>query len=393
MDGTLGSGSTHTHTADRAWLALVRAPALSPGTFFGLRASGLDLTEVVGTPRLAGSTGLPAALRRYLAAPDWAGVERDLAWLDEPGHHLITVDDLRYPPLLREIADPPLALFVRGEPAALCLPQLAIVGCRNPTEGGRRTARALAAGLGTTGLAVTSGLALGIDAAAHEGALAGGGCTVAVAGTGLDRVYPARHAELAERIAATGALVSELPVGVPPLPAHFPRRNRIVSGLCVGTLVVEASLKSGSLITARLAAEQGREVFAIPGSIHNPLARGCHRLIQQGATLVESAGDVLAELAPLLGIAGPPAADRPVDAGTGLAPLEERLLGLMGFDPVSPDELVERSGLPAGQILAALLLLELGGWVSCAAGGRYCRLSGPADPPSAAAPCATGSPE
>ena len=378
MDGILGSGSTHREL--KGWLALLRAPALGPPTFLRWRAAGLDLVDLVGTRDLPAGAGLGAALRGYLLAPDWAGVERDLAWLDQPGHHLLTLDDDRYPALLREIADPPLGLFVRGDPAALALPQLAIVGSRNPTEGGRRTARAFAAELGAAGLAITSGLATGIDAAAHEGALAGDGLTLAVAGTGPDRVYPAGHAALADRIAERGAIVTELPVGIAPLPAHFPRRNRIVSGLSTGTLVVEASLKSGSLITARLAAEQGREVFAIPGSIHNPLARGCHRLLRQGAKLIETAGDVLEELGPLLGAgvdrAGAPAPRRRAPPG----PDGRRLLDLMGFDPLAPDELADRSGLSAGEVCGTLLLLELGGWVSCAAGGRYCRLSDAADP-------------
>ena len=370
----------------------MRAPALGPITFQRLRAGGIDLVALVGTRDLPAGTGLGAELRGYLVAPDRDGVERDLAWLAGPRHHLVTLDDDNYPPLLRELADPPLALFVRGDPAALALPQLAIVGSRNPTEGGRRAARAFAAELGAAGLAITSGLALGVDAAAHEGALDADGITLAVAGTGLDRIYPARHAMLADRIAERGALVSELPLGAAPLPAHFPRRNRIVSGLSAGTLVVEASLKSGSLITARLAAEQGREVFAIPGSIHNPLARGCHRLIRQGAKLVETAGDVLEELGPLLGITGTDTPPATVGQRAALAPAGQRLLGLMGFDTVSPDELADRSGLAAGEVSGTLLLLELGGWVSCTAGGRYCRLSGAADPSSAAAPDAAGSP-
>jgi DNA processing protein len=389
MDGTSGSGPTRQRL--KAWLALVRAPALGPTTFLRLREAGIDPVAYVGTRALPAGTGLGAAVRGYLASPDWPGVERDLAWLEGPGHHLLTLDDDRYPPLLRELPDPPLALFVRGDPAALVLPQLAIVGSRGPTEGGRRTARAFAAELGAAGLAVTSGLALGIDGAAHEGALDAGAVTVAVAGTGPDRIYPARHRGLADRIAERGAVVSELPVGVAPLPAHFPRRNRIVSGLCAGTLVVEASVKSGSLITARLAAEQGREVFAVPGSIHNPLARGCHQLIRAGAKLVETAGDVLVELGPLLGVAASRTTGRPADSRAAIPPAQQRVLGIMGFDPVSPDELAERSGLPAGEVAGTLLLLELGGWVSCAAGGRYCRLSGAADASSAAAPDAAGS--
>jgi DNA processing protein len=387
MDGIHGSGSTQRRL--KGWLALLRAPALGPITFLRLREEGIDLVALVGTRDLPAGTGLGTALRGHLTAPDWAGVERDLAWLARPGNQLLTLDDDRYPALLREIPDPPLALFVRGNPDALARPQIAIVGSRNPTEGGRRTAAGFATDLSAAGLAVTSGLAAGIDAAAHEGALAAGGVTLAVAGTGLDRVYPARHAALAERIVERGALVSELPVGVAPLPAHFPRRNRIVSGLTAGTLVVEASLKSGSLITARLAAEQGREVFAIPGSIHNPLARGCHRLIRLGAKLVETAGDVLEELGPLLGIG---ACSTRRDATGPHVATGGRLLDLMGFDPVSADELAERSGLPAGEVAGILLLLELDGWVSCVPGGRYCRLSGAADRASAAAPDAAGSP-
>lgn len=391
MDGTAGSGSTRQR--QRAWLALLRAPLLGPTTFLRLRAAGVDPLEIVGRRGLPAGVGLTAALRACLASPDWPGVERDLAWLEGPGHHLVTLDDGRYPPLLREIPDPPLALFVRGEPAALLQPQIAIVGSRGPTAGGFRSARAFATELGAAGLAVTSGLALGIDAAAHEGALAAGAATVAVAGTGPDRVYPARHRALADLIAERGAVVSELPVGVAPLPANFPRRNRIVSGLCAGTLVVEASMKSGSLITARLAAEQGREVFAVPGSIHNPLARGCHHLIRQGAKLVETAGDVLVELGPLLGIPAGAVVSRPVTGRAAPSPDQERVLNAMGFDPVSPDELAQRSGLPPGEVAGTLLLLELGGWVSCAAGGRYCRLSGAAGHFSAAAPDAAGSPE
>jgi DNA processing protein len=332
-----------------------------------------------GRGRLPG-IDLPPRLRAYLANPDWAGVERDLAWTEQPHNHAITLADAAYPALLREIAGPPLLLFVRGNPAVLSLPQLAIVGSRNPTEGGRRTTRELAAHLASAGIVITSGMALGVDAAAHEGTLEAGGLTIAVTGTGLDRVYPARHRELAHRIAETGALVSELPPGTPPTPTNFPRRNRIVSGLALGTLVTEASLKSGSLITARLAIEQGREVFAIPGSIHSPLARGCHALIRQGAKLVETAQDIVDELPALLGhLAGGggeerAGAPRP-DESAALPEDHRRLLDLMGFDPVSPDELASRSGWSIAEVSSTLLLLELQGWVSSQSGGRYCRLS------------------
>ena len=224
-----------------------------------------------------------------------------MEWLSQPGNHVVHFQDAAYPALLKQIADPPPLLFVRGDRDYLAQPQLAIVGSRNPTHTGRALAREFAAHLASFGLTITSGLASGIDGAAHQGAIEAGGTTLAVTGTGLDRVYPARHRDLAHRVAENGALVTEFPPGTAPLAANFPRRNRLISGLSLGTLVVEAALRSGSLITARSALEQGREVFAIPGSIHNPLARGCHALIRDGAKLVESGewvqpGDPVLEL-------------------------------------------------------------------------------------------------
>jgi len=226
--------------------------------------------------------------------------------MDEPdpiqARHILTLHDPAYPALLKEIADPPPLLFVRGDPAVLSRPQLGIVGSRNPTPGGRSLAEDFARSLSRCGLVVTSGMALGIDAAGHRGALRGGGTTLAVAGTGPDRIYPARHRDLARAIVEQGAIISEFAPGTPALPSNFPRRNRIISGLSLGVLVVEAACRSGSLITARLAAEQGREVFALPGSIHNPLARGCHHLIRQGAKLVEDIEDIVEELGPLAAV-------------------------------------------------------------------------------------------
>jgi DNA processing protein len=361
----------------RPWLALARSPGAGSVTLARLLCEGLGPGELVAAKgRLAG-IDLSPRLKAYLADPDWAGVDRDLAWAAQPGNHVVTLADPTYPALLREIPAAPVLLFVHGHPAVLSLPQLAIVGSRNPTEGGRRTTRDFAAHLAGAGIVVTSGMALGVDAAAHEGALEAGGLTVAVTGTGLDRVYPARHRELAHRVAHGGALVSELPPGTPPIPANFPRRNRIVSGLSLGTLVTEASLQSGSLITARLATEQGREVFAIPGSIHNPLARGCHALIRQGAKLVETAQDIVDELPALLGhlAAGEALGREGADPASGLAEDHRRLLELMGFDPVSPDELASRSGWAIAEVSSTLLLLELQGWVSSHPGGRYCRLT------------------
>ncbi len=364
----------------RNWLALLRTPGL------GIRGRDILLHRIAhpaellhSTPAQLSALGIGNEAVQYLRNPRWEEVEGDLRWLEAPDHHLITCRDPLYPALLREIPDPPPALFLQGDPALLSNPQLAVVGSRNPSPGGRETAWEFARFLAAAGITVTSGLAIGIDGAAHEGALAGGGETIAVTGTGLDRVYPARQLPLAHQIAEQGALVTEFPPGTPPLPANFPRRNRIISGLSLGTLVVEAALKSGSLITARLAAEQGREVFAIPGSIHNPLARGCHALIRQGAKLVETAGDIMEELAALLGslsLSAAPADKAPkndMERSVELDPEYLHLLEQIGFDPVTVDKLVERSGLTATAVSSMLLLLELEGHVSSAPGGRYCR--------------------
>ena len=298
--------------------------------------------------------------------------------MERSGARLITVLDPDYPSLLRQIPDPPAALFARGDVTLLASPQLAMVGSRNPSVEGRRNAEEFAAYLVKCGLTITSGMALGIDAASHRGALKGGGRTVAVWGTGLDKAYPPRNRDLAEGIAAQGLIVSEFPPGTPPLPIHFPRRNRIISGLSVGTLVVEAASRSGSLITARLASEQGREVFAIPGSIHNPMARGCHRLLREGAKLVESAADILEELAPLLGIQTPEVALTAAADSAAEAPSEDPeyklLLNSLDFAPTSVDALVERTGLTPEVVSSMLLMLELQGHVEASPGGRYSRV-------------------
>jgi len=298
-----------------------------------------------------------------------------------PGHdgcQAIARGQAGYPPQLEVIADPPAWLHVRGDVAALAAPAVGIVGSRRPTPAGRETAYDFAARLAGAGLVVVSGLAAGIDAAAHRGALAAGGRTIAVCGTGLDQTYPPGHAALAGRIAASGALLSEFPPGTPPLPYHFPRRNRLISGLSLGVLVVEARHRSGSLITARLAAEQGREVFAVPGSIHNPLAAGCHRLLRDGARLVESPEEVLAGLQQDLFAALPAAvAQAPAKQGNSAGSLDtagEILLNACGFEPVDVDTLVSRTGLSAASVCSMLVLLELRGEVESFAGGTYCRL-------------------
>jgi DNA processing protein len=298
------------------------------------------------------------------------------AWLSGDDHHVVTASAPTYPALLAEIRNAPARLFVRGNPDVLSLPQLAIVGSRNATPGGCETATRFAAHLGGAGFCITSGLAVGIDAAAHRGALAAGAKTIAICATGPDEVYPARHARLADDIvAAGGAIVTEFPPGTPPRREQFPQRNRLISGMSVGTLVIEASLRSGALITARFASEQGREVFAVPGSIHSPTARGCHRLIRNGAKLVESSQDIIEELPGMLaGISeGITQADAtPVTvAARDRDPEYERLLELMGWDPATVDILVNRSGLTADEVSSMLLILELEGSVEPLAGGFY----------------------
>ena len=302
-------------------------------------------------------------------------------WLQQADHHLVSPGDADYPELLAGIPGPPERLYVIGDPGYLHLPALAIVGSRNPTAGGKQNAYEFARHLGASGFCIVSGLAQGIDAAAHRGALAAGAPTVAFLGHGIDRVYPAANHELAQEIAGHGALVSEFPLGTPPNRTLFPQRNRLISGVSLGTLVVEAARRSGSLITARLAAEQGREVFAIPGSIHNPLSRGCHQLIRQGAKLVESADDIVTELAPLAG-----ALLQSVDAsetarastrGIDGSRDEEyvQLLDVLGHDPVGTDDIVRRSGLTIDQVSSMLLILELEGKIEKLSGGRYSVLS------------------
>jgi DNA processing protein len=275
--------------------------------------------------------------------------------------------------MFAQIPGPPLALFVNGNVDTLHLPSLAVIGSRNPTQGGRRNAHDFSKHLASQGFAIVSGLAQGIDTAAHEGALAAGGKTIAFLGTGIDRVYPAANRRLAHTIAESGALVSEYPLGAPPERWHFPERNRLISGLSLGTLVIEAARRSGSLITARLAAEQGREVFALPGSIHNALARGCHELIRQGAKLVETAGDILSELQPLAAHmqenADESATRNPVPAAADDDYAELRRV--LSYDPTSIDELEEKSGLTIDQLSSMLLILELHGEVESLSGGRY----------------------
>ena len=357
---------------------MLRAPGIGPARFARLLEHFGSAAEAFAAGRAEWvRLDLPATALDYLSAPDWRGVEQDLAWLEQSGSHLLALDDRRYPPLLRQIPYPPPLLFVRGDPGCLRTPQLAIVGTRNPTPMGWETAHRFAAYLAGAGMVITSGLALGIDAAAHQGALSSGGRTIAVMGTSLDRVYPAKHRDLAHAIAGQGALVSEFPIGTAPAAGNFPQRNRLISGLALGVLVVEAAAQSGSLITARQAVEQGREVFAIPGSIHNPLAKGCHSLIRQGAKLVETAADILEELGSLAA-AGAEASAFSVEApSAAVNPLDDdyrQLLAAIGDEPAGVDSLVERCGLTAEVVSSMLLILELEGYVAAVPGGLYCRL-------------------
>jgi len=291
-------------------------------------------------------------------------VEKTLQWAAQAGHALLTLADTEYPKQLLEIPDPPALLYVTGNVKLLSSSALAVVGSRNATPQGMKNAQSFARTLSEAGLAIVSGLALGVDSAAHRGGLEGRGSTIAVLGTGIDIVYPRRNQALAEEIASRGTLVSEFPLGAPPNAANFPRRNRLISGLARGCLVVEAALDSGSLITARLAAEQGREVLAIPGSIHSPLSKGCHALIKQGAKLVESAQDVLEEL-------GGARAPDPTPSGSGAS---HDLLDKMGFDPLDIDELIARSGLTTEVVSAILLQWELEGKIASLPGGLYQRI-------------------
>ena len=367
----------------KPWLTLARAASLHAGHLARAGSAPVDPLQLPGESRAAlVALGLGDKTIEALLDPDARGIAADERWLAGAGRRLVTWGAPDFPPLLAGIADAPLVLFVEGAAVALSLPQLAIVGSRSPTLPGRDTAIQFARQVVTAGLAVTSGLALGIDAASHRGALQAGGVTVAVLGCGLDEIYPRANTGLArEIIAGGGALVSDLPTGVEPLRHHFPRRNRIISGLSVGTLVIEAALQSGSLITARLAGEQGREVFAVPGSIHNPMARGCHRLIRQGAKLVETADDIFVELGALLdGLRAHARAEAPDAQGVFGRELDkdyEILLDALGFAPASIDTLVARSGFAADVVASMLLILELEGRVAQQHGGLYCpRLPG-----------------
>ncbi|MGB0846136.1 MAG: DNA-processing protein DprA [Thiolinea sp.] len=390
----------------RARLQLWRAPGFGGAgmqhllSYFGSITNALDNSN----HELA-KAGLKPSKIDILRETKPEDADKDLSWLEGAAHrHIISREDPHYPTALKSTSQPPPLLFAVGNIELLNDPQIAMVGSRSPTSGGKENAHAFASYLAQNGICITSGLALGVDADSHRGALDAGGATIAVVATGMDIIYPARNRKLAERIVENGLIVSEFPIGVRPQAKNFPRRNRIISGLSVGTLVVEAALRSGSLVTARHAMEQGKEVFAIPGSIHNPMARGCHQLIRQGAKLVETAGDILEEVATQLHLflapnsgeslnkpstsqnpPGKPATKKKA-VQTGEKPNktlpehtldnDDRLiLEALGHDPVPVDQIVLKTGLTTEEVSSMLLMLELQGYVAACGGGHYMQLT------------------
>ncbi|MDE1922085.1 MAG: DNA-processing protein DprA [Gammaproteobacteria bacterium] len=363
-----------------AWAVLARTPGLSlPLLSTALETLGGATGLVGAADHSRARAGLPPAAREFLKSTAAVATAAERRWLEDPAHELLGFDDPRFPPLLRAAGDCPIALYVDGRIDALAAPQLAIVGSRNPSAQGRETAFAFSKYLARQGLTITSGLAAGIDTEAHRGAIAGQGATIAVLGSGIDVIYPAENAALAAQITQHGALISEFPLGTSVRRGNFPQRNRIIAAMSSGTLVVEAARRSGSLITARLAGENGREVFAIPGSIHNPLARGCHQLIRQGAKLTETAEDILGELdfsGFIRHTETPEAAAMPdAPAAAGMDNDHKILLDALGFDPADIDTLVVRTGFKADAVSSMMLILELEGYVQAAPGGRYSRVA------------------
>ena len=363
-----------------AWLTVLHASYTGAAGIRRLLGPNADVTGLLKLSKHdLESAGLESSTVERLITPDESRLKRSQEWLQQSNRSIVTLADADYPPLLKSIADPPLALWIEGnKPELLRAPQLAMVGSRNPTHGGVATAESFARYLSDHGLTITSGLAAGIDAACHRGGLRGSAGTIAVLGSSLDQIYPASNRDLAASIRDDGLLVSEYPPATATQPIHFPQRNRIIAALSTGTLVVEATRRSGSLITARLAAEYGREVFAMPGSIHSPLARGCHRLIKDGAKLVEDASDILVELAAILQLErGHESESEIIDDSHGTIteqPGYSELLRAMDFEPCRLDDISTRTGLTTAELSSMLLLLELEGFVEALPGGLYSRL-------------------
>jgi DNA processing protein len=363
-----------------AWVRLAHTPGLAAATLAqALKRLHSPHALISATDTELAEAGIVGAAREYLRASRRAASAAELSWLEDPTHHLVPCIAAEYPGMLRTCEHRPLALYVAGRLEALQDPPLAVVGSRQPTAGGVETAFQFSRTLAGRGLVISSGLAAGIDAAAHRGALAAQGLTLAVLGTGVDRIYPESSRGVSEAIMYSGALVSSFPLGTPPRPTNFPRRNQVIAAMSLGTLVVEAARGSGSLITARAAQRLGRPVLAIPGSIHNPLSRGCHRLIKEGAHLAESADDVLKRLDFSAFFARPPRVASALQTSTpGRAGMDKEhkiLLDALGFDPADLDTLIVRTGLKPEAVSSMMLILELEGHVQAAPGGRYSRVA------------------
>lgn len=373
-------------TKQRDWLVILNAPSLGGASLIKLIEDlGGASAVAAASGRELSRCGLSDEAVAAITKPDEARIESDLQWLSQPNRHLLCWDDDAYPVLLQRIDNPPAALFVEGDPGCLWQPQIAVIGSRNPTAGGLDHARDFATTLARQGMTITSGLASGIDSAAHKAALDAGALTIAVNGTGLDQVYPSSSRAIAGRIRRQGAMISELPLGSPPKRQHFPSRNRIISGLSLAVLVIEAGLNSGTLITARKAAEQGRDVFALPGSLNNPMAKGCHRLIREGARLVETTSDIMQELGPVaaeLQMAIRQRLDLPDDTAKKASGVKDSMLDdadyrriweALGYDPRPVDTIIDQTGLGAREVSSMLLIMELKGMVKKHGIGRYVR--------------------
>ena len=380
----------------RDWLILLNAPSFGGASLINTIDSFGSATAVASaSARELSRHGLSEETVAGITQPDQQVIEHALQWLSHERHHLLCWDSEDFPALLRRIPSPPAALYVDGDPGCLWQPQIAVIGSRNPTAGGLEHAHDFASTLARMGMTITSGLASGIDTAAHQAALGAGAKTIAVNGTGLDTIYPASSRTVGEQIPLQGAMVSELPLGAQARRQHFPSRNRIISGLSLAVLVIEAGLNSGTLITARKAAEQGRDVFALPGSLNNPMAKGCHRLIRDGARLVETAADILQELGPVAaqlkmdiqqrldlsegdaGQANQPAKAEPTAGGKQDGLLDDSdysaIWDVLGFDPKAVDSIIEQTGLKAREVSSMLLMLELKGLVKKSSNGRFFR--------------------
>lgn len=370
-------------TNKASWLHLLNAPGLGFARISALLKHFGSADQIVSQRKFPAEFNIPTQALQHLKQASNDDIQPELLWLEKPNNHLLTIDDALYPPQLKQISDPPVVLFVKGSTQALLLPQLAVVGSRSATQGGLKNAHAFCHDLAKSGLVITSGLAAGIDTQAHQGALDASGKTIAVMGTGINSIYPKSNQQLARTIADQGAVVSEFPLNTPPHAYNFPRRNRIISGLSLGTLVIEAANKSGTLITARLSVENNRPVMAIPGSIHNPMSKGCHQLIKQGAKLVESAQDIMEELNPSIDMLSDQlkASLKALDVTSlelnqdlphmSLSETQNLIFNQLDFNPTSFDAIVNQSELSSAEVAADLLIMELSGLVEKLPGAKY----------------------